>query len=246
MDKISHEINFKQSLFEEAKSKKIYLNEKCLCRLELYKDILLEWNKNVNLTSITDEREIIMKHFIDSLEIIKYIQKDNTIIDVGTGAGLPGLVIAIYFDGKVKVTLLDALNKRIAFLKYVVEKLELSNIDIIHGRAEELGKIEKYRERFDYCVSRAVAGLNILLEYDIPFIKVKGKALLLKGNNLNDEIKKSNKALEILNCKIINIYNYSYNVKNEKFERTIVEIQKNKSTPLSYPRNYNKIKKSPL
>ena len=187
-----------------------------------------------------------MKHFIDSLEVVKYINKNSNVIDVGTGAGFPGIVIAIYFKGDIKITLMDALNKRIDFLEEVIKELNLLNIEIVHARAEELGQKEKYRESYDYALSREVAPLNILLEFDIPFIKVGGKCLLLKGTKLNEEIQKSNKALEKVNSKITNIYKYNYILDGEEYNRNIVEITKEKETPNKYPRNYGKIKKSPL
>lgn len=247
MESISHEnINFKKMLFEEAKKNSITLDNDQINKFIKYKELLKEWNNKINLTAITEDRQILMKHFIDSLEVVKYINKNSTVIDVGTGAGFPGIVIAIYFKGNIKITLMDALNKRIDFLEEVIKELNLLNIEIVHARAEEFGQKEQYRERYDYAVSRAVAPLNILLEFDIPFIKVGGKCLLLKGTKLNEEIQESNKALENLNSKITNIYKYNYILDDEEYNRNIVEIIKEKETPNKYPRIYGKIKKSPL
>lgn len=247
MESISHEnINFKKMLFEEAKKNSIILDNDQINKFIKYKELLKEWNNKINLTAITEDRQILMKHFIDSLEVVKYINKNSTVIDVGTGAGFPGIVIAIYFKGDIKITLMDALNKRIDFLEEVTKELNLLNIEIVHARAEEFGQKEKYRESYDYAVSRAVAPLNVLLEFDIPFIKVGGKCLLLKGTKLNEEIQESNKALENLNSKITNIYKYNYISDDEEYNRNIVEITKEKETPNKYPRNYGKIKKSPL
>lgn len=247
MESISHEnINFKKMLFEEAKKNSITLDNDQINKFIKYKELLKEWNNKINLTAITEDRQILIKHFIDSLEVVKYINKNSTVIDVGTGAGFPGIVIAIYFKGNIKITLMDALNKRIDFLEEVIKELNLLNIEIVHARAEEFGQKEQYRERYDYAVSRAVAPLNILLELDIPFIKVGGKCLLLKGTKLNEEIQESNKALENLNSKITNIYKYNYILDDEEYNRNIVEITKEKETPNKYPRNYGKIKKSPL
>lgn len=247
MESVSHEnINFEKMLFEEAKKNNIILDNDQINKFIKYKELLKEWNNKINLTAITEDKQILMKHFIDSLEAVKYINKNSTVIDVGTGAGFPGIVIAIYFKGDIKITLMDALNKRIDFLEEVIKELNLLNIEIVHARAEEFGQKEKYRESYDYSVSRAVAPLNILLEFDIPFIKVGGKCLLLKGTKLNEEIQKSNKALEMLNSKITNIYKYNYILDGEEYNRNIVEITKEKETPNKYPRNYGKIKKSPL
>ena len=247
MESVSHEnINFEKMLFEEAKKNSIILDNDQINKFIKYKELLKEWNNKINLTAITEDKQILMKHFIDSLEVVKYINKNSTVIDVGTGAGFPGVVIAIYFKGDIKITLMDALNKRIDFLEEVIKELNLLNIEIVHARAEEFGQKEKYRESYDYAVSRAVAPLNILLEFDIPFIKVGGKCLLLKGTKLNEEIQKSNKALEKVNSKITNIYKYNYILDGEEYNRNIVEITKEKETPNKYPRNYGKIKKSPL
>ena len=247
MESVSHEnINFEKMLFEEAKKNSIVLDNDQINKFIKYKELLKEWNNKINLTAITEDKQILMKHFIDSLEVVKYINKNSTVIDVGTGAGFPGIVIAIYFKGDIKITLIDALNKRIDFLEEVIKELNLLNIEIVHARAEEFGQKEKYRESYDYALSRAVAPLNILLEFDIPFIKVGGKCLLLKGTKLNEEIQESNKALEVLNSKITNIYKYNYILDGEEYNRNIVEITKEKETPNKYPRNYGKIKKSPL
>lgn len=247
MENISHEnIDFEKILFEEAKKNNIILDNEQINNFKTYKELLKEWNGKVNLTAITEDSQIIMKHFIDSLEVVKYINKNSTVIDVGTGAGFPGIVIAIYFKGDIKITLMDALNKRITFLEEVVKKLNLLNVEIVHARAEEFGQKKQYRESYDYAVSRAVAPLNVLLEFDIPFIKVGGKCLLLKGTKVNEEIQQSSRALENLNSKLTNIYKYNYLLDDEEYTRNIIEIIKEKETSSKYPRNYGKIKKSPL
>ena len=240
------EIDFKECLYNEALKIGIELNDKQLEQFKKYKELLIEWNNVMNLTAITDDYEIILKHFIDCLEIVKYIPKSSKVIDIGTGAGFPGVVISIYFEDKITVTLLDSLNKRIDFLNEIISKLNLKNIQAIHARAEEYAHKEEYRECYDIAVSRAVAPLNILLEYDTPYIKINGKALLLKGNNLDEEIKKSKNALSILNSRISNIYKYNYSVNDEVYSRNILEITKLKDSPKKYPRNYGKIKKNPL
>lgn len=247
MESFSHEKNdFKNILYNESKKINIELTEEQLKQFERYKQLLVEWNNKINLTAITEDYQIIMKHFIDSLEVVKYIKENSKIIDVGTGAGFPGIVVAIYFDKKLKITLMDALNKRINFLNEVIKELRLSNVEIVHARAEELSRKEEYRQKYDYALSRAVAPLNILLEYDIPFIKINGKCLLLKGSKTNEEINNSKKALDALNSNISNIYEYKYIIDDEEYKRSIVEIIKEKNTSDKYPRNYGKIKKNPL
>ncbi len=238
--------NFINTLKDESEKIGVILTEKQLLNFEIYKDLLLEWNKRMNLTAITEEYEVIMKHFIDCLELVKYIEKNSNIIDVGTGAGFPGIVIAIYFENEIEITLLDALNKRLLFLNEVIEKLQLKNVNIVHGRAEEVANKEEFREKYDIVVSRAVANLSVLLEYDIPYIKVNGKCLLMKGDNVDNEINSVKKALQILNCSIENVYTYKYIVDKEEYKRKIVDIKKYGCTLKKYPRNYGKIKKNPL
>ncbi len=238
--------DFIHTLCKEAEKQRIILTDDMLEKFEIYKNLLIEWNEKINLTAITDDYEIIMKHFIDCLECVKYIDKSvKNIIDVGTGAGFPGIVLAIYFPN-IEFTLLDALNKRLIFLQDVVEKLSLKNIILIHGRAEEVVRINNLYEKYDVAVSRAVAQLPVLLEYISPYVKVSGKFIVMKGDSVEDEIKLSINAMNILNLKIINKYFYSYTVENEEYKRSILEIQKTKETPTKYPRNYGKIKKKPL
>ena len=238
--------SFENKLKKEALNIGIELDLKQLNRFKKYMELLIEWNEKMNLTAITDEYQIIMKHFIDCLEVVKYINKGDKIIDVGTGAGFPGIVIAIYFDNNIEMTLLDSLNKRITFLSEVVDKLDLQNIKLTHGRAEEYAHDKEYRSKYDLVVSRAVASLDVLLEYDIAYLKLGGKALLLKGNNAENEINYSKKAFDILGCKVSNNYNYSYKVEEELYNRTIIEIEKKEETKNKYPRSYGKIKKNPL
>ena len=238
--------DFKQILEENAHKNGIELSNEMLNKFEQYIDILLEWNKKINLTAIDDKYEIIQKHLIDSLEIVKYIKKGSKLIDVGTGAGFPGLVIAIFFNGEVEITLLDSLEKRVNFLNLIINELKLKNVKAIKGRAEECGRKYDLREKYDYAVARAVAPLQILLEFNIPFIKVEGKCLLLKGSNYLDEVNSSKNALKTLYANITNTYKYSYSVREEEYKRVILEIKKLKNTPEKYPRIYGKIKKNPL
>ena len=175
----------------------INLNENQISQFYKYMVLLIEWNKVVNLTSITDPKDIIIKHFIDSLTVIKNISEDNTIIDVGTGAGFPGIPIKIVCP-KSKIVLLDSLNKRVSFLKEVIKELELKDIEVIHGRAEDFGRNKNYRENFDIAIARAVAPLNILLEYLVPFLKINGNCLCMKGSNCAEEIQNSTNAIKVL------------------------------------------------
>ncbi len=243
---LNNNMDFVDVLKNKASMIGIDLDEKALSKFEKYKELLIEWNQKMNLTAITDEYQIIMKHFIDCLEIVKYIKNGEKIIDVGTGAGFPGIVIAIYFDDKVSVTLLDALNKRLIFLQEVIDKLRLNNVEIVHGRAEEIAHKTEFRSNFDVVVSRAVANLHVLLEYDVGYCKVNGKLLLMKGDNAEKEIKDAKKAFSILKSKINKVYNYSYKVENEEYTRNILEIIKEEEISEKYPRNYGRITKNPL
>lgn len=238
--------NFKEVLKAEAFKMNIVLDDKMLEKFEMYKNLLVEWNEKINLTSITDDYEVIMKHFVDSLEIVKYINKNENIIDIGTGAGFPGIVIAIYFDSNVNITLLDALEKRLNFLSEVIQKLGLKKITLLHGRAEEIGNDIIYREKFDVATSRAVSSMNILLELSIPLVKVNGRCLLLKGSKVREEINASKTALEKLNSKINDDFTYEYKVNDEVYERHIIEVKKSQITNKKFPRNYGQIKKKPL
>jgi len=236
---------FIELLCKECKNQKVDITEEQANNLEMYKTLLLEWNEKMNLTAITDEYEIIIKHFVDCLECTKVIREEEKIIDVGTGAGFPGMVLAIYYKDK-KFTLLDALNKRLIFLQEVVNTLKLDNVEIIHGRAEEVARKEEYKEQFDASVSRAVAQLPVLLEYTSPFIKVNGKCIVMKGDNVEDEVKLSSNALNTLKLKIVDRFNYNYMINNEEYNRSILKINKIGNTPQKYPRNYGQIKKKPL
>ncbi len=235
--------DFKTKLYQKSKEYGFELTEKMLNDFEIYKNLLIEWNKVMNLTAITDEDEIILKHFVDSLFCTKYIKNNTKIIDVGTGAGFPGLPIAIYMQDKVEVTLLDSLNKRINFLNEVKQKLELNNVITIHARAEELSHDEKYREKYDHVVSRAVANLAVLSEFDLPYLKVDGIAVIMKGSNYKEEIQNAKNALVKLNSKIILQEEYFL---EDEIKHSIIQIKKNKKIDLKYPRVFGKIKKSPL
>lgn len=208
----------------------------------LYMKLLLEWNEKMNLTSIVNEEEIIIKHFLDSITVLKYINTESTVIDVGTGAGFPGIPINIMMN--CKVTLLDSLNKRTHFLKEIENKLHLKNIEIIHARAEELGKNKTYRTHYDVALSRAVAPLNVLLEYVIPFIKINGKFICMKGPNIEEEVKDATKALKILGGEIERIDKIW--IGQENMQRNIIVIKKTGDTPNGFPRQPGKATREPI
>lgn len=202
---------------------------------------LIDWNNKINLTAITEKEEIIKKHFIDSLTILKYINENSKIIDIGTGAGFPGIPLKIA-DNSLEITLLDALNKRVNFLNNIILKLELTNIEAVHSRAEEYVKNDK-RETYDVAVSRAVAELPILLEYLMPYIKINGICICMKGPKAEEEIRKSKKAIEILGGKIEKVENIKI---DETMERNIVIVRKIKHTPIKYPRKAGIPSKEPI
>ena len=208
-----------------------------------YMLLLLEWNEKINLTAITDEHEIILKHFVDSASINKYIENNKKVIDLGTGAGFPGIPLKI-INEDIEIILVDSLNKRINFLNEVINKLKLSKIETIHARAEELARNSKYRESYDIAVSRAVAPLNVLVEYTMPFIKVGGKLISMKGSNAEEELKIGKRAIEVLGgtFKIIE----PIKLPEVEDKRNIIIIDKVKETPKQYPRKAGTPSKKPI
>ena len=234
---------FKKVLYEKVKQIGIELKEEQLEKFYLYMNILLEWNEKINLTAITNEEEIILKHFVDSLTINKYIEEGKSIIDVGTGAGFPGIPIKI-LRKDLKVTLLDSLNKRINFLNEVIEKLDLKNIECIHGRAEEFGKNKNHREKYDFATSRAVANMSTLSEYLIPFVKVGGKVLAMKGDKAEEELEEAKKAIKLLGGKVENIDNFY--LPDSDIKRNIIIIKKIEKTERKFPRKPGTPAKEPI
>jgi 16S rRNA (guanine527-N7)-methyltransferase len=208
-----------------------------------YMNILIEWNKFMNLTGITEPEEVITKHFIDSLTVLDKVDKNASIIDVGTGAGFPGIPIKIAFP-ETRVVLLDSLNKRIKFLNEVIEKLGLKNIETIHGRAEEYGKNNNHREKYDIAIARAVAPLNILLEYLMPFVKVNGKCLCMKGSSSEEEIGNSKNAIKVLGGELVETEEFC--IPDTDIKRRIVQVNKIKETNKKYPRKAGTPSKEPL
>ena len=209
-----------------------------------YYELLIEWNKVMNLTAITDLEDVIQKHFIDSLTIVKAIcPKNKTIIDVGTGAGFPGIPIKIAFP-ETKIVLLDSLNKRINFLNEVIHRLNLKEIRTFHGRAEDYGKNPEYREQFDLCVSRAVANLSSLSEYCIPFVKQDGCFISYKSGKASDEMNSAKNAIKLLGGRIENVL--KFNLPDSTVDRTLITIKKIVATPKKYPRTAGKPSREPL
>ncbi len=209
-------------------------------KLSIYCDFLIKYNKNVNLTAITDPVDILYKHFIDSIIMVKYVDipQNACIIDVGTGAGFPSIPLKIYRPD-INLTLLDSLNKRITFLQLLCEKIGIK-AEFIHGRAEDFSKKPEYREKFDVSCARAVANMSLLSELCIPFVKVGGKFVSMKGPN--EDISLGFNAIKILGGNVSRETNYS--LENE--ERRIVQIEKISQTPTKYPRNSSQIKKKLL
>ncbi len=233
------EQNFKQKLLQEIPD----LTEQMQQQFEDYMKLLLEWNEKINLTAITDENDIIQKHFVDSLTISKYIKNKTSIVDVGTGAGFPGIPIKITRQD-VNVTLVDSLNKRLLFLQDVIEKLNLKQVQTVHSRAEEFGQNKKYRESFDVAVSRAVANMSTLVEYLLPLVKLNGICICMKGPEIKEEIEASKKAIQVLGGKIENIEEFC--LPNSDIKRNIIIIRKINSTPNKYPRKPGTPAKEPI
>ncbi len=227
---------------EELKKINIEITDKQLEQLEIYYELLIEYNKVMNLTGITEKNQVYLKHFYDSLTIAKIIDitKEETLCDIGTGAGFPGMVLKIIFPN-LKVTLVDSLNKRIEFLKMVKEKLKLTNIEIIHSRIEDYAKDN--REKFDIVTSRAVANLSILLEYAIPLVKVNKYFIAMKGN-AKEEIEAGKNAFKVLNSYIEKSLEFKLPIENS--QRDLIKIKKISITNKKYPRKYSEIKKKKL
>lgn len=232
--------------FEKSLEKlNIHLNEKQMFQFMKYYEMLIETNKVMNLTAITEYDEVVDKHFIDSLFLIQAIDLNQPlkVIDVGTGAGFPGIPLKIAFP-QLKIVLLDSLNKRINFLNRVIETLELTDVETIHGRAEDFGRNPQYREQFDLCVSRAVANLSTLSEYCVPFIQVGGHFIPYKSGKVQDELEASRRAVTLLGGHIADCLSYS--LADTDMERTLVIIEKINPTKKAYPRKAGKPSKEPL
>lgn len=210
-----------------------------------YKDILLEWNQKMNLTAIEEEKEIVIKHFLDSIScfLIKELKANSKLIDVGTGAGFPGIPIKI-MESSIELTLLDSLNKRINFLQEVCRGIGLDNVEFIHGRAEDVGQNKKFREKYDIAVARAVAPLNVLAEYCLPFVNVGGFFICQKGPQLEIEMKEAVKAISVLGGEVVQ--QEIVTLPFSDITHRIAVIKKIKQTPTNYPRKAGKPSKEPI
>ena len=243
--------NFKLKLVDGCEKLGLVLDELKTEKLYRYYELVVEKNKLMNLTAITEEDEFISKHFVDSLSIIKapdlideLVQaKGIKLIDVGTGAGFPGMVLKIVFPS-LKITLFDSLKKRLNFLDDVIAELELKDIETLHGRAEDYGKNKLYREKYDICVSRAVANMSSLSEYCLPFVKPDGLFVAYKSGGSHSEIRDASKAIKILGGNIEDIQDFM--LPDSDIERSIVSVRKIKKTPDQYPRKAGTPAKEPI
>lgn len=235
---------FKDVLREQATLSKIELNDNQINSLEKYYELLIEWNEKINLTALTEPHDVALKHFCDSILLLKYadIPQNSTLIDVGTGAGFPSVPIKIVRPD-IRLCLLDSLNKRLIFLQEVVDTLGLKDVTIVHSRAEDGAKKADLREKFDFATSRAVAQLNVLSEYCLPYVKVGGAFLAMKGKYSEDEIADAKSAIKLLGGKTEKVDTYNL---ADGSERTIINVKKVSSTDKRYPRTSAKIKSKSL
>lgn len=229
----------------QLKELDIELTETQKQQFNKYYELLTEWNKVMNLTGITEYDEVNEKHFVDSLAIVKAVDMNgvSSVIDIGTGAGFPGIPLKIAFP-QLHVVLLDSLNKRIKFLDAVIEELGLEDIITLHGRAEDYARKEEYREKFDLCVSRAVANLATLSEYCIPYIRVGGMFISYKSGNIEDELNASKKAVNVLGGSLEDTVKFQ--LPGTEIGRSFVKVKKNKNTAKKYPRKAGLPGKEPI
>lgn len=230
-------------LIQEAEKYQIEVSDVSAQRFQTYMELLVEWNEKVNLTAITEPREVAVKHFLDSMLILNYIDIPDgaSIIDVGTGAGFPGLPLKI-MRPEVKLTLLDGLNKRLVFLQEVLQKLNL-DAEIVHARGEEAGREPKYRTSFDFASARAVAPLNLLCEYCLPFLKQGGTFAAMKGPQIQEEVTAAQKAIQQLGCELSKVEEFTLPGGDG---RSLILIKRTQPLSDLYPRHGSKIKKNPL
>lgn len=234
-----------ENFLKDAEQFNICLSQQQVDQFVRYYELLVEWNSFMNLTGITEFSEVLKKHFIDSMSIFSYVNQNSisSLIDVGTGAGFPGLPLKIVCP-ELKVTLLDSLDKRIKFLNCVIDELELQNITAIHGRAEDYASNMEHREFYDMAVSRAVANLSTLSEYCLPFVKKDGIFVSYKSETLEEEVINATNAIQILGGRIMN--KYSFYLPGTDIYRTLCFIEKVDSTPDKYPRKAGLPSKKPL
>lgn len=235
------------SFIQDVKEFHLEITEKQIEQFLLYYELLTEWNSFMNLTAITEFDEVIKKHFVDSISLVRALpdikEKEYTLIDVGTGAGFPGIPLKIMFPN-LKVVLLDSLNKRVSFLNEVLSKLELTNIEALHGRAEDFAKKKEYREYFDICVSRAVANLATLSEYCLPFVKTEGYFISYKSEKITEEFENAKEAIKVLGGKYEK--QVEFTLPDSDIYRNLFMIQKCKNTPGKFPRKAGLPSKEPI
>ncbi|MCK8824535.1 16S rRNA (guanine(527)-N(7))-methyltransferase RsmG [Fuchsiella alkaliacetigena] len=239
-------MNNKELLISGAAELGIKLKEKQVRQFMDYKDFLQEWNQKINLTAIEDDQEIIVKHFLDSLSCLKamkFLNDKDKLIDVGTGAGFPGLPLKIIYP-ELKLVLLDSTKKKVSFLRALSRELELQDIEFLHGRAEDYGQDSNYREKFKVGVARAVASLEVLSEYVLPFLKVGAFFIAQKGDAIKDEVIDASRAVEKLGAEFVDVK--TVNLPHTEIERSLVIINKIAKTPLDYPRRAGIPKQSPI
>lgn len=238
-------MNFVDELKIAATEYGLNLTEDQISAFNKYYELLYEWNKKINLTAITEPKDVAIKHMVDSLSCFKAdLFKENTsLIDVGTGAGFPGLPLKIFYPS-LKLTLLDSLNKRVKFLQLVVDELGLKDVEVIHARSEEAARNKKYREKFDLATARAVARLPIICEYCLPFVKDGGTFIALKGRQYEEEATQAQKAIKVLGGKISDIMPVKLPEIDDK--RAVIYIKKIKSTPKTYPRKAGTPERNPI
>lgn len=234
-------VQFEKDLLEIG----VKLSEEQIKQFLIYYEMLVEWNQVMNLTAITEYDEVMKKHFVDSVSLIKAydVKRNASVIDVGTGAGFPGLALKIAYP-ELQITLLDSLNKRIQFLNAVIEKLGLTGVHTIHGRAEDFAKPDKLRESFDLCVSRAVANLSTLSEYCLPFVRVGGQFISYKSEKITEELEAAHNAIHILGGKVVK--QVEFQLPESDIYRNLFVIEKCKQTPKKYPRKAGLPGKEPL
>ena len=237
-----------QQFYKDLDELHITLSDYQVNQFLLYYEMLIEKNKVMNLTAITDFDEVLKKHFVDSLSLVKAydlndFDNDISLIDIGTGAGFPGIPLKIAFPN-LKVTLMDSLNKRVDFLNEVINALKLDKINTIHGRAEDYAKPDQLREKYDLCVSRAVANLSTLSEYCLPYVRVSGKFISYKSEKIIEEMKDAEYAIDMLGGKVEE--QISFTLPNSELYRNLFVVIKNCTTPNKYPRKAGMANKKPL